>query len=740
MKKSATIILLIFIFSFSYSQEFYVSKTGNDKNNGSKSKPFATLERARNEVRTYKKKNGIPKSGITVWIGKGTYTLNKTFELGPEDAGRDGSPVVYHANLDEEVNIIGGVKIEPSQFKKVSDKNILNRFSPEVRDKILYADLKAMGVTTFGEIKQIGHGLAIVPSPAQLYIDNKQMQLSRYPNKGAITIGKVIDPGSVPRYGDYSNRGGTFEYTDDRHKNWLLNDDVWLQGTFKYGYADDLIKIQSVDTNLKTIKLATPHVYGIGTGEPFNEYIAYNILEEIDSMGEYYVDKKSGYLYFYPPCDLSKSNIQLSLLDEPMVAIENTSFITIRDITFEATRGMGIYIEGGQNNLIAGCTVRNIGTVGIMMGQGSKREFLPDAEEKFKNIPTSRHVGTLQAHLYTNTVWDRKAGKNHGVLSCNIYNTGSGGVILSGGSKKDLINGNCFVKNCVIHDFQLRNKAHAAAINVDGCGNIVSHNDIYNAEQIGILANGNEHLYEYNTIHDVSMNCNDGSAWYTGRDPSNRGTIIRYNFFHHIGRLDRKWIMGVYFDDAACGGLVYGNVFHKAGTYGSVYSNAGQDIKVQNNIFTDCSGPVFLIKAMWWDFAIDQWDEFFGEKGIYRKRLTEMVDIKKPPYSTKYPELVNWLDLTADGKTYNGMYPERNVVCDNLIYKYDETFRMVAENAKAEYKNNYITSKNPGFIDEKNLNFQLSDTSIVYKKIPGFKKIPFEEIGLYKDEYRKTIK
>ena len=36
------------------------------------------------------------------------------------------------------------------------------------------------------------------------------------------------------------------------------------------------------------------------------------------------------------------------------------------------------------------------------------------------------------------------------------------------------------------------------------------------------------------------------------------------------------------------------------------------------------------------------------------------------------------------------------------------------------------------------MNFQLRDDSIVYRKIPGFKKIPFEKIGLYQDEYRAT--
>jgi len=51
---------------------------------------------------------------------------------------------------------------------------------------------------------------------------------------------------------------------------------------------------------------------------------------------------------------------------------------------------------------------------------------------------------------------------------------------------------------------------------------------------------------------------------------------------------------------------------------------------------------------------------------------------------------------------------------------------------------NFVTEEDPGFVDAANMNFQLRDDSVVYQKIPEFKKIPFENIGLYQDEYRTT--
>ncbi len=736
MKKIFLFVLAVF--QLDYAKEFYVSPAGNDKNPGARAKPFATLERARNAIREYKTAKGFPREGFTVWIRGGDYQRIESFELTDLDSGEKNAPVKYSAAAGEKPRILGGVKIAAGHFTPVPDASVQQRFYAHVRDKIVQLELKKLGISHFGAHKQFGHGLPVVVAPLELYIDHNIMPLARYPNSGAIAIGEVMDPGSVPRIGDYSDRGGIFKYTDPRQATWLKNDDIWFQGAFKYGFADDKIKVESIDTLQQTVKMTKPHIYGIGSGENFNQYVAMNILEELDRPGEWFLDRHTGILYLYPLPNLYQSLIEISLLEQPLLCLLNTSNVIVSGLTFEVTRGMGIYLEGGENNLIAGCTVRNTGTTGIMIGQGARQTFPHVTTDDYTGVPASKEIGSFQAHYYRNTVWDRNCGRNNGVLSCDIYNNGSGGIIIGGGSKKDLLPGGNFVRNCRIHDFQLRNKAQWAGINVDGCGNLISHNEIYNADLQGIFVRGNEHIFEYNNIHHVAMNSNDASAWYLGRDPSDRGNIVRYNFIHHVGRTDRRWIMGVYFDDASCEGLVEGNVFYQVATFGTVYSNGGQDIVVRNNIFIDNNfGPALQLKSMWWDFAQDQWDYFFGPRGIYRVRLTQFLDVKQPPYSEKYPHLINWLDLTEDGKTCHGMYPARNLMENNVLYNYEESFRLVGVNAQFEFKNNYLTKKDPGFVDEKNMNFQLRDDSRVYTEIPGFKKIPFEKIGLYRDEYRK---
>ena len=46
-------------------------------------------------------------------------------------------------------------------------------------------------------------------------------------------------------------------------------------------------------------------MYGLGSGENFNQYVALNLLEELDQAGEWYVDPSSGLLILWPPGDIA---------------------------------------------------------------------------------------------------------------------------------------------------------------------------------------------------------------------------------------------------------------------------------------------------------------------------------------------------------------------------------------------------------------------------------------------------
>ncbi len=720
--------------------EFFVSLSGSDRNPGTLEQPFRTLEGARDALRAHARKGGLPPDGATITVRGGTYMLSKTFMLEKQDGGTSDQPVRYRAAVGEQVRIIGGKDLPLDTFRPVSDSRVLARIRPEARTHVLECDLRTHGIQNFGTHRQAGHGHPVQPAPLELFFNDTPMPLAHYPDTGEIMIGEIIDPGSIPRIGDYVNiRGGTFVYTDPRHADWLAAEEIWFQGYFKWGFADDKIRVASIDTTRKRVTFASPHMYGLGTGEPFNGYIALNLLEELTMPGEWYLDRTRGMLYFWPPTDVQTPYASVSLLEDPLIALEDVSFLSLEGFTLELGRSMGVVIEAGSHVTIAGCTVRNMGTSGIFFGQGAVQTFPHLTADDYEGVPASRTMGAFQMHYYKYTTWDRKAGSHHRVLSCDVYNMGAGGITLGGGSKKDLVPGGSSVENCRVYNYNRHHKAQWAGINVDGCGNLVAHNEVFRADLQAMFVRGNDHIFEYNHVHHVAQNSNDASAWYLGRDPSDQGNVVRYNFFHHVGRADRKWMMGVYCDDATCNVLIEGNVFYKAASYGTVYSNGGHDIVVLNNIFVEGYGPVFQLKSMWYDFGMFQLPYFFGPEGVYRRRLTRDIDIRKPPYSVRYPGLTDWFDLLPDSTTYVGMRPRRNRFERNLIVGYEESYRLVGEYAQCEFKDNLMTQTDPGFVDASRLDFRLRDGAEVYTRIPGFKPIPFDTIGLYLDQYRRTL-
>jgi hypothetical protein len=71
------------------------------------------------------------------------------------------------------------------------------------------------------------------------------------------------------------------------------------------------------------------------------------------------------------------------------------------------------------------------------------------------------------------------------------------------------------------------------------------------------------------------METDDCGSFYMGRNPSERGSMLRYNFWHHIGSTRAHGSCAVYFDDGAGGQTVFGNVFYRAagGSFGAVFSH-----------------------------------------------------------------------------------------------------------------------------------------------------------------------
>lgn len=87
---------------------YYVSPSGNDTSQGTLAHPFATIEKARDIVRTV---NGNMTGDIFIYLRGGTYELTSSFILTPADGGTNGYNIIYKAYNCDNPLISGGVKI-----------------------------------------------------------------------------------------------------------------------------------------------------------------------------------------------------------------------------------------------------------------------------------------------------------------------------------------------------------------------------------------------------------------------------------------------------------------------------------------------------------------------------------------------------------------------------------------------------------------------------------------------------
>mgnify|MGYP002641046769 CR=1 FL=1 len=661
---------------------FYVAPSGDDAHSGTETAPFATVSRARDAIRALKAKSGIPEGGITVWLEDGEYPFSQSLQLSTEDSGSAGKPIVYRAVNPGAVRILGGRQLPSAMFKPLA-ADATDRIQPEVRDTIRAIDLKALGIVDYGQFPDAFRTPVAIP---ELFFDDEGMTLAQWPNEGWAEIEKVIESGPAP-WRKYTSAAsdtlGVFQYTGDRPKQWRTSKDVWLEGYWCFDWASETIRLDSIDPAKRHITLAKQHGYGIGSGNPApRRFRALNLLEELDAAGEYYLDRQSGILYFLPPKPLENARIVLSLLNDPLIQANDVAHVAFQGITFETTSGIGLTITDCQNVTLAGCTVRNTGLEGVVVAGGN---------------------GCV-------------------VDSSDLYAVGTNGLIIGGGDRKTLTPSNHQVINNHIHHVSRRMRTQGHNIKLNGVGVLMSHNLIEDAPHQAIGIAGNDHIIEFNEINRVGMDSDDCGALYMGRNPSERGTIIRYNYWHHIGGEFAHGSCSIYFDDGTGGQTVHGNVFYKAsgGNFGAVFTHGGHDNVVTNNIFIDCSRA---IGAAPWNAKY--WKEWL-DGDLWRQRLHEQVSITSPLYTDRYPGLKNFME---SDKTLRLNYAKRNLAVNCKSFA----------NGNWSVDNCVIVKHDPGFIDMKAQNFNLRDDAQVLTQLPGFEKIPFDEMGLYVNAHRITI-
>lgn len=677
------------------SPRFYVSPKGRDSWSGSRAEPredgtdgpFAGLERARDAVRSLRESRQVAESvwpsesesPVVIEVAAGVYEMEEPLALVGEDSGSDAAPIVYRGNGGAQ--LVGGKII--TDFVPVTDPSTLARLDPSARGKVLRTDLRKQGVSDFGGITapEWAHGRPGL----ELFYKGRRMTLARWPNEG-FTFVESVDlrentelKNRVTLSGRMSGvNEGRFVYSGDRPRRWVDEPEVWLHGHWFWDWADQRQRIAGIDTERRVIAMEGPnHRFGYREGQ---WYYAFNALVELDTPGEWYLDRSEGVLYFWPPGEIQDGDVSISIT-ESLITMDDTSHVVFQGLTLESARGTAVTMRGGQGNAIVGCTIRNTAADGVTID----------------------------------------GGQGHAVVGCDIYELGEGGIAATGGHRASLTPGGHVVENNHVHHCSRWNPLYHPGIAVFGVGNRVAHNLLHDLPHTAVGFTGNDQLIEFNEIHSCVYMANDAGAIYTSpptEELTMYGHVIRHNYVHHIYGFKNRGCNGaVYLDDLFPGTEISGNVFYRVPR--AAFIGGGRDCRIVNNVFVRCT-PSIHIDARGLGWAA-------GSEGM-------LVDLlRRYPYDSevwrrKYPTLANILEDEP-------MAPKRNLVACNISWRgsWDE----IEEKARPEVtleKN--LVGVDPRFIDEDREDFRLRDDSPAFER--GFEPIPFEEIGPYDDELRAS--
>lgn len=518
--------------------DYYVAKNGNndwsgrlaEPNSNHSDGPFATLSRARDEVRKLKSRGPL-QSAVTIYVRGGIYFLSHSFKLEAQDSGTAADPIVYRGYKNERPVLVGGREIRG--------------FKP-YKGHILQANVVLQGLK----------GVYF----RQLLFGGKRQHLARYPNwdpKDPYGGGWAYVAGhDIPAYKDVpGDSRRTFRYKPSDAREWSHPDEGEVVIFPRYNWGNNIIRIASIDRAKRTITLAHDASYAI---RPGNRYYVRNLFEELDAPGEWYLSKRKWILYFWPPAVLRSKPVFVPTTRTVVKMGDGAANIIWRNFEIEGAEGTAMRLEDTTDCLIAANIIHDVGGFdgsGIEVTGGFHNGVVGN------DIYQTGKDGIIISggNRKTLTAGENFADNNY-IHNVGVLNKAAVGISLRG------------VGNRASHN--LIEYCPRTGIGFEGNNLVIEYNEIdhvvLETEDAGAINTG-------------------GRDWI-----SSRGSVVRYNFVHDVigyGYRNGKWLSpflawGIYLDDNTGGVDVIGNIVADAPRAG-IFLHNGRDNHIENNILVD---------------------------------------------------------------------------------------------------------------------------------------------------------
>jgi len=554
----------------------YVAKNGKNDADGTEKNPFATIQAARDAIRTIDKSEY---DGITVIVKAGTYSLTDTILFTEEDSGTASCPITYLG--EEGVILVGGAALSSSDFTPATGDIV--QYFPEA-DKIVQIDLTKLGYT-IEDIAEYLKSNYLYSSHPFLVSNGERQTICQYPNNTWMVIdeGYWLDANGNETVlekwnSDVEHRAAAtlvdygYEYFEDI-TSWTSPIPKHYRGHFKFLWADTNGVVDSFSSDSSTFITSSVGYDPIAGGLVY----FYNIPEVLDIPGEYYIGEDA-VLYYYPTEVFSSAEITLPVVDD-IVKLDDADYITFENLDITTCVGNAFKLDSADHVSILDCEIHAIGDCAVS-GNG----------------------------LYM-------------TISGNyIYDVGDDAISITSGDKyvaSDYSN-ETLIYNNYIRDWD-RTTSVAYAIDVTGIGITVSHNTCHDSGSKGIhVGQGINVTIEYNHVYDILREVEDCGAISGDGLKENANIVVRYNYIHDVGSPELMELSktknpdilvmgapGIYYDNMASYYTTYGNVIANIDGDGYV-SNGGRHNVFTGNLIVNCSGNYVALNHFGFDSSLDE--------------------------------------------------------------------------------------------------------------------------------------
>ncbi|MGD0899272.1 MAG: right-handed parallel beta-helix repeat-containing protein [Thermoguttaceae bacterium] len=544
--------------------DFHVAPGGNDSNPGTAAAPLATLAKARDAVRA-KVAAGLA-GDVLVLVRGGVYSLREAIVFGPDDSGAEEHSITYAAWPGEKVVLSGGRRI--TGWKKGAT-GIWTAELPEVKAGTWYFRQLFVGGTR-----------AVRPRTPKGNDVSQWWQI-----KTSSVSKKNLAPAGVPVVLSLSGKIAAYRNPGDVEYVHICNND----GTRR--------RLASIDEKSQTLTLATPNRWNPPVFS-FDWYLSIpdtegkgsqmerrcfleNAIEMLDQPGEWYLDRQTGTLSYWPrPSeDMATIEVIAPVAQKTLLAVSGTADRPVRNLHF---RGLNVehldwpLPEHGYMGLfccnVAGGDEEKPGhrfiDAAVDFAHARGCSFTDGAVRRVGGMGICLREGTAAITIEGNEI-ARLGGGGIGAGGCNV----AAGYLGAAPPPQPGEYRGYRIANNYVHDCGLDYFGAAGICLFLAQDAAVANNLIHDTSYFGIGVAGSQdpktpfagnNIIERNHIHHAMKVTTDGASMYITFAHHDRGTLVRGNLIHDTGGRPGRPAGGIYLDGNNSGcryeeNLVFGN-------------------------------------------------------------------------------------------------------------------------------------------------------------------------------------